>query len=54
MHPKEVIQVNSILANRTLLCCALILFVAFYPLESGLPAARSYAMLLRWFKWYNF
>ena len=33
---------------------ALILFAMFYPLESGLPVARSYAQLLRWFKWYNF
>jgi len=33
---------------------ALVLFVAFYPLESGLPVARSYANLLRWFKWVNF
>ena len=33
---------------------ALMLFIAFYPLESGLPVARWYAQLLRWFKWYNF
>ena len=33
---------------------ALLLFIAFYPLESGLPVARWYAQLLRWFKWYNF
>ena len=33
---------------------ALLLFVAFYPLESGLPTLRSYAGLLRWFNWYNF
>ena len=37
-----------------LLAAALVLFVMFYPLESGMPVARSYAMLLRWFKWYNF
>ena len=37
-----------------LLAAALVLFVAFYPLESGLPVARSYAQYLRWFKWYNF
>ncbi|NLF27038.1 MAG: phospholipid carrier-dependent glycosyltransferase [Clostridiales bacterium] len=33
---------------------ALLLFIAFYPLESGVPVARGYAMLLRWFNWYNF
>ena len=33
---------------------ALLLFIAFYPLESGLPVARSYAQYLRWFKWVNF
>ena len=37
-----------------LLALALILFAAFYPLESGLPVARDYAQYLRWFKWYNF
>ena len=37
-----------------LLAAALVLFIMFYPLESGLPVARSYAMYLRWFKWYNF
>ena len=37
-----------------LLGAALVLFVAFYPLESGLPVARSYAKYLRWFKWYNY
>jgi len=37
-----------------LLSLALILFAAFYPLESGLPVARRYAEYLRWFKWYNF
>ena len=31
-----------------------LLFAAFYPLESGLPALRGYANLLRWFNWYNF
>ena len=41
-------------ASIVLLAAALILFVAFYPLESGLPVARSYAQYLRWFKWYNF
>ena len=38
----------------TLLTAALLLFIAFYPLESGLPAARWYANYLRWFHWYNF
>lgn len=37
-----------------LLTLALLLFIAFYPLESGMPAARSYANCLRWFNWYNF
>ena len=37
-----------------LLAAALILFGAFYPLESGLPCARAYARHLRWFKWYNY
>ena len=37
-----------------LLAAALILFGAFYPLESGLPCAREYARHLRWFKWYNY
>jgi dolichyl-phosphate-mannose--protein O-mannosyl transferase len=41
-------------AQCTLLAAALILFIAFYPLESGLPVSRHYARLLRWFKWYNF
>lgn len=33
---------------------ALLLFILFYPLESGLPTLRAYANLLRWFHWYNF
>ena len=37
-----------------LLALALVLFVAFYPLESGLPAPESYVKYLRWFKWYNY
>ena len=37
-----------------LLGAALLLFGAFYPLESGLPCPRSYARHLRWFKWYNY
>ena len=37
-----------------LIAAALILFAAFYPLESGLPVAESYARYLRWFKWYNY
>ena len=40
--------------SGVLLAAALVLFVAFYPLESGLPVARSYAECLRWFKWCNF
>ena len=41
-------------AAGVLVATAAGLFVAFYPLESGLPCARSYAKYLRWFKWYNF
>ena len=33
---------------------ALVLFVMFYPLESGVPADYGYMMHLRWFNWYNF
>ncbi len=43
-----------ILAAGALMAAALVLFIAFYPLESGLPVARSYANLLRWFNWHNF
>ncbi len=41
-------------ASIVLMVAALILFIAFYPLESGMPVARSYAQYLRWFNWYNF
>jgi len=37
-----------------LMIAALVLFAAFYPLESGYPVAESYAKYLRWFKWYNY
>jgi len=37
-----------------LIAAALILFVMFYPLESGTPVALSYAKHLRWFDWYNY
>ena len=37
-----------------LVAAALILFIAFYPLESGVTAPKAYAQYLRWFKWYNF
>lgn len=43
-----------VIASAGLCFAALVLFIAFYPLESGTPVARSYAMLLRWFNWYNF
>ena len=33
---------------------ALLLFIMFYPLESGMPVARAYAQYLRWFNWINF
>lgn len=36
------------------LLAALVLFIGFYPLESGHPVARSYAKYLRWFNWYNY
>ena len=41
-------------ALAALMIAALVLFVAFYPLMSGTPVLRSYAMYLRWFNWYNF
>ena len=41
-------------ASCALLALSLILFAAFYPLESGLCVSRDYAQYLRWFKWYNF
>lgn len=41
-------------ASTVLLSLALVLFIAFYPLESGMPVARWYANYLRWFNWYNF
>ncbi len=41
-------------ASIFLVAAAAVLFAMFYPLESGMPVARSYAMLLRWFNWYNF
>lgn len=42
------------ITSGILLGAALALFGMFYPLESGLPCARSYAKYLRWFKWYNY
>jgi Gpi18-like mannosyltransferase len=36
------------------LAIALILFIGFYPLMSGMPALRNYARYLRWFRWYNY
>ena len=42
------------IAAITLMALALVLFVAFYPLESGTPVSRAYANLLRWFNWYYF
>ena len=48
-------SVKEFRAAAIVLCAAaLVLFIGFYPLESGLPVRRSYAMLLRWFNWYNF
>lgn len=37
-----------------LIAAALLLFIMFYPLESGAPVALSYAKYLRWFNWYNY
>lgn len=37
-----------------LVLLALVLFIAFYPLESGHITTRAYARLLKWFKWYNY
>lgn len=50
-------RMDSVAGNTlaiTLMVLALLLFVAFYPLESGYPCAYSYALKLRWFNWYNF
>ncbi len=33
---------------------ALLLFIAFFPLLSGLPAPREYVKYLRWFDWHNY
>ncbi len=41
-------------ASGLLLGTALVLFVGFYPLESGLPCSKEYAKYLRWFRWYNY
>ena len=41
-------------SSIALVALALILFIAFYPLESGLPCPKSYAKFLRWFQWYNY
>ena len=41
-------------AAVALMVAALALFIAFYPLESGMPVARAYAQHLRWFNWANF
>ena len=42
------------IAGYTVAGMAVLLFLAFYPLESGYPCSYDYAMLLRWFDWYNF
>ncbi len=42
------------IASGILLALALGLFVMFYPLESGVPMSREYALRLRWLKWYNY
>ena len=46
---------DGFIAASIVLCAvALLLFIAFYPLESGMPVSRAYASLLRWFNWINF
>ena len=46
---------DGFIAASIVLCAvALLLFIAFYPLESGMPVSRAYASLLRWFNWVNF
>ncbi len=46
---------DGFIAAGVVLCvAALALFIAFYPLESGMPVSRAYASLLRWFNWINF
>ena len=42
------------MAICALVVSAALLFAAFYPLESGMPAPRSYVRWLRWFNWYNY
>ncbi len=54
---KEIGARRPMLARRIGVClivAALVLFIGFYPLESGTPVSRSYAQLLRWFNWYNY
>ena len=46
---------DGFITAAVILCVvALGLFVAFYPLESGMPVSRAYAQYLRWFNWVNF
>ena len=40
--------------SAAIVVAALVLFAAFYPLESGVTVAKDYAKYLRWFKWYNY
>ncbi|MCR4621436.1 MAG: phospholipid carrier-dependent glycosyltransferase [Clostridiales bacterium] len=47
-------RITAKITGLTLLVAAAVLFIMFYPLESGLPCAYSYALNLRWFNWYNF
>ena len=47
-------RITAKITGLTLLVAAAALFIMFYPLESGLPCAYSYALNLRWFNWYNF
>lgn len=42
------------IGSIALVCAALVLFAAFYPLESGMTVSKSYAEHLRWFKWHNY
>ncbi|MBE5809291.1 MAG: phospholipid carrier-dependent glycosyltransferase, partial [Clostridiales bacterium] len=41
-------------ASGALMAASLVLFIMFYPIESGYTVLRTYAQHLRWFDWVNF
>lgn len=45
---------TALVLSCILVAAALVLFLMFYPLESGYPCSYEYALKLRWFDWYNF